>query len=134
MSTHDSKVAVMSYPVLALRTGEQRLYSPIPFEGTCYAVMLLNTPPLPGDKHPESDPMTVICAARYTTISHDALDWGWIHLDFDTKQIIGEDMVDSNFMPGQWYYMIISGGLGVRSRGYMAAMLSGSQAAPIDEV
>lgn len=114
----------ISYPVLALRPNEQRLYSPTPFEGECYAVMLLETPSPPGAQHPETLNMTVLCAGQYKTLVHDVLDWGWIHLNFDTKEVIGNDMVEENFIPGQWYYMIVFSGLGNRSRGYAYSLLA----------
>lgn len=116
----------MQHPILAFRPGEQRVYAELPFDQDgCYAVMLLETPPLPmGFRHAESLCYTVLCAGQYSTVHHELKSWGWVYLDFDTKEIIGTDMMEYAFEPGRWYYMIVTGGLGVRDQEYYNNLLT----------
>ncbi len=102
---------------LAMRPGEQLHFSEGPYDyGETYAVMLLETPKFPGVGHIESKPLSVICAIQHSVIVGDSGEykWGWVHLEPNTKEIIGAGLTRFNADTNKWYCMLISGGIGHR--------------------
>lgn len=104
---------------LTFRPGERFFIMDfVPDQDACYAVMLLETPAFPGKQHEESHNLSVLAAAKYPTTngkSGDEPRWGWIQLDGETKDMIGNMLIEIKALPGQWYYMLIEGGIGHRS-------------------
>lgn len=104
---------------LSLRPGEQiHLMDFIPDQAPAYAVMLLETPGFPGIGHEESRGLSVLACGYYPTIegkSGDQPRWGWVHLDAESKDMVGQALLKLNAQPGKWFYMLITGGIGHRS-------------------
>ena len=76
-----------------------------------YAVALVSTPEMPGDSHPECHPLTVVCAGPYECKDSERpweSLWGWVVMDYYTKESIGDALVDAKCEVGRWYYMVIS--------------------------
>lgn len=103
---------------LAVRPGEMLHFSEERYDQESgYAVMLIETPAFPGQAHPESSHRSVLCAGWYTTeegVLGDTPAWGWVHLEANTKELIGHGLESIRAIPGQWYYLLLSGGLGNR--------------------
>lgn len=99
------------YVVLAIRLGEQIEFSNQPFEGeeVSYAVALVETPSFPETHHPESDRLAVICAGKYSVNEGELAGrgdfWGWVTLEAETKQFVGEALLEYGARPGDWVYM-----------------------------
>ena len=108
---------------LALRPGEiVHLAETMIDQSGSYAVMLHETPALPGKQHIESLNLTVLCAGWYSTeygASGNEKRWGWVHLEADTKEMIGNALQSIDAIPGQWYYLYISGGVGHRPHSHL---------------
>ena len=67
-----------------------------------YAFALVPTPAFPGEAHPECSPYTIICAAPYRCTDSKRsgeILWGWVQLDSDTKDIIGETIEEEGIEP-----------------------------------
>ncbi len=109
---------VVSRAILTLRPGEQFfIMDYAPDQGACYAVMLHETPPFPGIHHEESLSLSVLAAAKYSTEhgkSGNEPRWGWVALDGETKELIGNMLLEMYAQHDQWYYMLITGGIGHR--------------------
>ena len=102
---------------LAMRPGEQLHFSLIPYDQKAtYAVMLLETPKFPGVGHPESKPLSIICAVQHDVVEGESTKvlWGWVHLEQNTKEVIGQGLEQFNAESNKWYCMLISGGIGHR--------------------
>ncbi len=101
---------------LAMRPGEQLHFSKIPYDGKpCFIVMLLETPPFPGESHNKSKSLSVICAIQHGIAGEYETDrWGWVHLEQWTKEVIGAGLERFDAQPNKWYCMLISGGIGHR--------------------
>jgi hypothetical protein len=112
----------LNTPFFAMRPEEQLHFSRIPYDQeSCYAVMLLATPALPGDTHKSngSHPLAVLCAAWHDTTEH-GYAWGWVHLEANTKELIGYHLENNmEAEVGKWYYMLVSGGIGHRPLSHM---------------
>lgn len=104
----------------AVRPGEVLHFSQtMQDQGDCYAVMLVETPSFPGDGHIESAALSVVCAAPYNTetgASGNASRWGWVHIEAATKELLGNALEHIGAIPGVWYFMYVSGGVGHRPR------------------
>ena len=109
---------------LTVQIGQQfHIFPYSPDQAGDYAVMLLETPDFPGIGHEESHNLTVLCAAQYATTygkSGSEERWGWVHLDAETKAMIGQALGRINATPGKWYYMLVTGGYGHRSVEHVA--------------
>ena len=73
-----------------------------------YAVMLLRTPGLPGEAHPETKLCTVLCAQRHACKEGERAGeslWGWVHLDRDAKEHIGRDLEGMGVTRGAWFVL-----------------------------
>lgn len=114
--------------MFAARPGEVFHLSDTPRDqAPSYAVMLHKVPDFPGNKHPESSSLTVLCAGQYTTekgVLDGARAWGWVHLENDTKQLIGYALQSMNAPLDKWFYLYISGGIGHRSESHMQAVMA----------
>ena len=106
--------------VLAFRPGEEYCLHTTLIEGweqfgPYYIVALLETPCFSGEHHPDSKPLTVICASQcYKPEGYDNPVWGWMQLAPATKEVIGRMLVECAAPYGQWFYMIV--GRDVRAR------------------
>lgn len=93
---------------LAIRSREDRTYSisvgrKVP---NLYRVAAIAVPDLP-DLNEKSLPF-VVCCLQYARWDHSAKpSWGWVHLDYDTKQLIAEDLAALNVGINEWRYMVI---------------------------
>lgn len=97
---------------LAIRAGEYRQYfeeclSVVPQGVYIYRVALVETPSLPDDHHEICKNLTVICSQQYPTVDEPEA-WGWIQLEPETKELIGNDLLNGGARPGVWYYMTLS--------------------------
>lgn len=113
----ENQEVVLDTTFLAMRPGEQLHFSAIPYDqGETYAVMLLETPKFPGVGHIESKQLSVICAITHAVMVGDSgkYRWGWVHLEQNTKEIIGAGLEQFDAEPNKWYCMLISGGIGHR--------------------
>lgn len=72
-----------------------------------YGVALVAAPLLPDSKHPRCAPFSVVCIANYRTLDHPETAWGWIHLTPETKEEIGDDLVEWGATPGKWYWLVM---------------------------
>lgn len=105
----------MAEATLAIRDGEGRQYfvgpTPPPIikgDERIYGVALVESPPLPGNRHPRSNPLLVCCIANYPTQDHLETAWGWIHLTPDTKELIGNDLVELACKVGTWIWLMLT--------------------------
>jgi len=105
--------------VLALRPGEYRAYWPVADGPTAkelrerfrtddvYMVALLDTPPIPTPQHEGSVPLGVCCLGWYPTFHDDDPAWGWLHLEYSSKELIGRDLEEAGAKPGEWQHMTL---------------------------
>lgn len=73
-----------------------------------FAVMIVEVPNFPGDRHPESTNFAIVCAASYECVESERPGeylWGWVHLTASTKEALGQDLLDIEAKPGKWYYL-----------------------------
>ena len=101
--------------ILAMRPGEMLHFSKIPYDQKpCFIVMLLETPPFPGESHSESKSLSVICAIQHGVTGSEEAVWGWVHMEQSTKEVVGAGLERFGAQPNQWYCMLSSGGIGHR--------------------
>ena len=102
---------------LSLRSGEEfylqtnRPKSAEEYERV-YIVAQIETPPLPEvDKnqiHQEHQNIAIIAAEVYSTISSEGEYLvGWVHMGYDTKVCIGEELLELKAKNGEWFYMVL---------------------------
>lgn len=105
----------IEHVVFALRPNESfYIMSNKPEQEDYYLVALIPVPAFPGENHPEANGMATICAARYPALSSGGEPkWGWVQLNPDAKNAIGDALLDHPAEIGRWYYMVVSGGLGL---------------------
>lgn len=74
--------------------------------------MLHPSPSFPGATHAICLPFSVLCCGKYVTLesSPNEAKWGWVELNPDTRNVIGQDLMDMNAEPGRWYFVTVSGG------------------------
>ena len=96
---------------LAFRPDEIRTYQAAEPDDAynMYAVCLAPTPEYPPRAaSTRCVPLAVLCL-QFATWGHDMFpSWGWIHIDADSKRLIGQDLEDNEAEPGKWYYMTLS--------------------------
>ena len=97
---------------LALRPGEKAIIYENDGElpPCAYVVALVDVPPFPGESHPECRPSAVVCAQQYVCSESERpgeLLWGWVALDPDTKDLIGDLLHEGGAEPGRWYHLEI---------------------------
>lgn len=99
---------------LALRLGE---WYGLDFEPrvtwpNIYAVCLLDVPAVPeGALYEQCRPYAVI-AMQYTAIEQgEDPKWGWVHLEYSTKQVLGQSLYElldrGAIKTGQWVYLTV---------------------------
>jgi hypothetical protein len=97
---------------LSLRPGETiQLFESMPKQAEAhqvYMVALIETPPFAGPSHAECNSYVVICAKEYEALTGgDTNLWGWVQMDYSTKDEIGEYMLENDANDGQWYYLVV---------------------------
>lgn len=68
--------------------------------GPLYAVMLRSVPNLPEPGPAPCALLSALLCAQYTPEG-----WYWMHMDNETKQRIGEELLTSRAIVNRWYYM-----------------------------
>jgi hypothetical protein len=102
--------------IFALRDHEKRSYFEVaPDNKLSYAVMLWNAPAFPGMNVTESQPLLLCAAYTLGAQPNSQNTWVWLHLDPYCYDLIREDLAGHRATPGQWYYMMLSDGVGHRA-------------------
>lgn len=106
----------MAEATLAIRPHDQKHYyrripSKTELEGAhVYVVALIPAPNFPGENHEQSVPLSVVCAQRYVTQVSPGYKWGWVHLTYETKEEIGNDLeayMDDGYEVGTWIWLTL---------------------------
>ncbi len=91
--------------VFAIRHGEYRQYmeaDEMPPEDVHFAVAVIPVPEMPFKCSSKAENLCLVCAGRSGTDGN----FGYLHLEKDTKQMIAEDMMDKfKLRVGVWYWL-----------------------------